>query len=220
VETGIVDSCLALSASGHPPLTVARDDAGPRRAVAVWRDTVEAIDEGAAAAGWLSSVLGRPVRLVRFAPEQRRLCNPLYAGASGAHTGFADGYPLLVIARASLEELNRRLAENGQAGLPMNRFRPNLVVDNAEPHDEDHWAELSAPGVALRLVKPCVRCRITTTDQSTAAVGTEPLLTLAGYRADAKLGGVTFGMNAIVASGAGATLHVGQVLESSWNFGD
>ena len=90
------------------------------------------------------SVLGADVRLVRFDPSHERLCNPVFAGDSGAHTAFADGYPLLVIGEASLAELNGRLAAGGSPALPMNRFRPNIVLSGLEPFDEDHIDTLDA----------------------------------------------------------------------------
>ena len=101
---------------------------GPTREVAVWNHVVPAHDAGDAAAVLLSAWLDRDVRLVRFDRAHRRWCNPDYAGDSGAHTAFADGYPILVIGRGSLDDLNARLAARGRPALPMNRFRPNLVV--------------------------------------------------------------------------------------------
>ena len=96
----------------------------------------------------------------------------------------------------------------------MNRFRPNLVLAGLEPYDEDHVDTLVAGGVTMKLVKPCTRCQITTTDQDSGEVGTEPLATLAGYRMNARLGGVTFGMNAIVVAGEGRDLTVGADVEA------
>ena len=218
VGTSLPAAGLTLSAPRMEPFTVGDRPDGARRQVAVWRDTVRAIDQGDDVADWLSAFLGVAVRLVRFDPEWRRACNPQYAGDSGAHTGFADGYPVLILGSASLADLNARLQTRGAAPLPINRFRPNLVVDGLESHDEDHLATLGCGEVNLRLVKPCVRCQITTTDQDTAQVGTEPLLTLGGYRNDPALGGVTFGMNAIVAAGAGSMLATGAVLDPGWNF--
>lgn len=193
---------LSIDPARTPPTT---------RGVAVWRDTVRAHDEGDAAARWITRELGRDARLVRFDPSLPRLCNPEYAGASGAHTLFADGYPLLVIGSASLAHLNERLARKGVAPLPMNRFRPNVVIDGLAPHEEDRLETIAAGAVTLAPVKPCARCRVTTTDQATAIVGREPLPTLAEYRYDARLSGVTFGMNAIVTTGG--TICVGRELD-------
>ena len=122
---------------------------------------------------------------------------------------FADGYPLLVIGRASLEHLNERLAAKGAAPVTMDRFRPNLVLDGLAPHDEDHLASIEIDGVVLTPVKPCTRCEVTTIDQASARKGAEPLVTLASYRRDDRLAGVTFGMNAIVTAGAGRSLALG-----------
>ncbi len=114
-----------------------------------------------------------------------------------------------MIGEASLADLNARLRTRGERALPMNRFRPNIVVAGLEPYDEDHVDTIEADGVTLKLVKPCVRCRVTTTDQDDASVGREPLATLASYRMDERHEGVTFGMNAIVVAGAGRTLAIG-----------
>lgn len=216
VETGLSAAALTLAAPGMEMLEVDYALGGAGRDVVVWRDTVRAFDQGTAAADWLSAFLGRSVRLARFDPDVRRLCNPQFAGDAGAHTGFADGYPLLVIGSASLVDLNERLAARGAGTLPMNRFRPNLVVDGLDAYDEDHLASLACSGAVLRMVKPCTRCQITATDQSTAQVGVEPLRTLAAYRNNPRLGGVTFGMNAIVDAGAGTTLTVGDEVGVDW----
>lgn len=218
VETGLCASALILSAPGMEMLSVDYDLEGAGRDVVIWRDTVRALDQGAAAADWLSAFLGKGVRLVRFDSDIRRMCNLQYAGDTGAHTGFADGYPLLVIGSASLDDLNGRLQARGVGALPMNRFRPNLVVDGLDAYDEDHLATLASSDAILQLVKPCVRCQITTTDQASAHVGSEPLRTLAGYRHNPRLGGVTFGMNAIVTAGAGSTLAVGSAAHVEWAF--
>jgi uncharacterized protein YcbX len=104
---------------------------------------------------------------------------------------FADGFPFLMISEESLADLNRRLADP----LPMNRFRPNLVVAGGEPYAEDGWERIEIGGVRLRVVKPCARCLVTTTDQATGERGSEPLRTLATYR---KVNGeVMFGQNVV-----------------------
>jgi hypothetical protein len=216
VRTGVRDGRLEIAVPGFAPLVP--DEVGAARDVVVWRSNVLGVDGGDACAHALSRHLGRAVRLVRFDDRLPRPCNPEYAGTSGATTLFADGYPVLVVGRASLDDLNARLAAKGFPALPMNRFRPNLVLDGLEPYDEDHLDTVAAGAVTLRLVKPCVRCEVTTTDQDTARRNLEPLRTLATYRRHDRLEGVTFGMNAIVAAGAGATLGIGDAVDVCHRF--
>ena len=222
IATRLTDDALELAAPGMPPLAVALDGdpARAQRPVTVWRDCVASIDEGEPAARWLSRFLGSPLSLVRFAPDAARLSNPAYTADHAAFAKFADAYALLVIAGASLADLNARLARKSLAPLPMNRFRPNLVLDGDDlgPYDEDRMTMLRAEGVALKPVKACVRCQITTTDQQTAEVRAEPLLTLASYRVNTDLGGPAFGQNAIVVEGNGRALRIGDHLDVEWNF--
>ena len=205
IKTALSGTTLQLDAPGRPALAIEFDRDGARRSVTVWRDTLPAIDQGDDAARWLSQWIGAPARMVRFDRDVKRMCNPDFAGPGGAHHAFADGYPVLVLSQASLDELNRRLA----VPLPVDRFRPNVLLAGIEAHDEDHLATIEIGSVKLKLVKPCTRCQITTTDQANAIVGIEPLPTLAHYRHNAALDGVTFGMNAIIESGAGTTIAVG-----------
>lgn len=201
---------LRVNAPDMPPLSVAGEARATRMTVTVWRDQVSAFDEGDAAAAWFSQFLGISVRLVRFDESQARLSNREFTGEALGHSQFADGFALLVIANASLDDLNTRLP----APLPMNRFRPNLVLDGLPAYGEDEVHELRSDALTLRLVKPCTRCKITTTDQATGVVqGTDPLSTLMKYRRNAALRGVTFGQNAIVVAGSGAQLAVGQHLQ-------
>lgn len=219
VAIGLSADALAFSAAGRPslrvPLTGPASDALD---VTVWRSEVRGLDAGDAAAAWFSAWLGTEVRLVRFDRSLPRPCNPEFAGDSGAHTFFADGYPLLVIGEGSLAELNERLVRGGASPLPMNRFRPNVVLAGLPPFAEDHLATVTVGAVVLQLVKPCVRCQVTTTDQATGAVGIEPLQTLGEFRMDERLGGVTFGMNAIVRRGAGSALAPGMPAEIAYRF--
>jgi hypothetical protein len=121
-----------------------------------------------------------------------RHSNPRHAGP-GRLVSFADGYAYLVVSEESLAALNARLAHL----VPMNRFRPNIVVRGALPFAEDGWGEFTAGAATLRMAKPCGRCQVTTTDQSTGEVtGPEPLATLAGWR-DSPEFGARFGMNAV-----------------------
>ncbi len=218
VGTEAADGVLTL-VDGASSLRLPPLDAPPSRDVQVWRSHVRGFDAGDVAAAWISDALGSDgLRLVRFDPGKPRMCNPDFAGDSGAHTRFADGYPVLVIGDASLADLNARLAARGHAPVPMNRFRPNVVVAGLEPFDEDHVDTLTLGDVVLRMVKPCTRCEVTTIDQATAVRGEEPLLTLGRYRHHAALRGITFGMNAIVVGGAGSTLAVGDDGEAAFAF--
>ena len=209
IEAQVDDTRLRLSCAGHGTVEVPLNLRGEPREVVVWRHQCTAHDQGDESACWLSELLGRPLRLVRFDPAHRRVSDPDFTGRTPGYSRFADAYALLVLSLASLVDLNTRLP----AALPMNRFRPNVVLDGLEPYGEDAIHELRAGALTLRLVKACTRCTIPTTDQSTAARDpAEPLRTLRSYRWDAALRGVTFGQNAIVVEGAGVPLQVGQKL--------
>ena len=170
--------------------------------VKVWSHETVALDAGDAASDWLNVKLRTArgqLRLVRFHPDMRRDCSRLYVGNSHAHTFFADGYPLLIASVESLADLNARMNRDASHAMPMNRFRPNVVIAGLPAWDEDHINTLAIGEVVLKLVKPCVRCQVTTTDQvSGARLSDEPLDTLARFRNNAELGGVTFGWNAVV----------------------
>jgi len=197
VGTALHDDHLELSASGLPTLAVPLARAGRAASVevTVWRDRVQAFDEGHAAASWLGEHLRRDVRLVRFDDARPRPTDAAWSQGLAGTSAFADGYPVLVLARASLDDLNSRLP----SPLPLDRFRPNVYLDGCAPYAEDAIRGLENEQMRLRIVKPCARCIITTTDQASGVVlGEEPLRTLKTYRWDDALRGVTFGQNAIV----------------------
>jgi len=194
IRPSVVGDLVTLGAPEMSPFSAQIVAEGPERDVVVWRDRCRAVDQGDAAAGWLSRFLGREVRLVRMAEDFSRSVNPDFAVDEGDEVGFQDGYPFLIISEESLADLNARLAEP----LPMNRFRPNIVVRGGGPFAEDGWRRLRIGAVEFHLVKACARCAITTTDQETAAVGREPLATLATFRRVER--GVLFGQNAIHAA--------------------
>jgi uncharacterized protein YcbX len=195
VWTDVQDGTLVLSAPDRPDCEVPLDPSGAAgESVQVWRSTVDAVPASAAADAWLADYLGAPCHLVYMPQASRRLSNPDYAGEDKL-VSFADGYAYLVIGEASLADLNARLAARGTATLPMNRFRPSIVVSGAPPYAEDGWRDVTIGGAVLRGVKPCGRCEVTTTDQSTGERrGPEPLATLATYRESPEFG-VMFGMN-------------------------
>jgi uncharacterized protein YcbX len=211
VWTDIDADALSLSAPDMSTVDVPLDPrpSAPMK-VRVWRSVCDAIPVSAYADGWLSDYLGIACRLVYMPEATRRLSNAEHGG-DGNLVGFADGYAYLVTTQASLAELNARLAARGQKAVPMNRFRPNLVVSGGEPFGEDAWKELRVGGAVLRAAKPCGRCQVTTTDQATGEVtGPEPLATLGTFRDSAQFGAM-FGMNMVTVS-PGA-LRVGDRVE-------
>ena len=215
IQPTLRSSDLVLRAPGMLALHLALDRVDSPLTVRVWDDTVPAWDMGALAAQWFSDFAGRPLRLVRFDPEHRRPSDARWTGAHPAQTAFADGFALLVTSTASLAELNRRLQLQGAAPVTMSRFRPNLVLDGIDAHDEDHvrQLEIDTPQgtVRLELVKPCARCSIPGVDPLTGIQGFEVVDALAAYRSDPRVdGAATFGMNAIVVGGVGHVLAVGQ----------
>lgn len=193
---------VRLTAPGAEPLEVAvpapADGPGGTVVAEIFRDKVEAVPAGGAAEVWLTAFLGTGARLLHMDdPARRRPVDPDYA-RPGETVSFADGYPLLVTTTASLRELNSLIARGDRAAegpLPMDRFRPNVVVDGTAPWAEDAWRRVRIGEVTFRAVKPCARCVVTTTDQRTAERGKEPLRTLARHhRIDGK---AVFGRNLI-----------------------
>ena len=191
VTPSIQGDRLRIEAPGMPPLeTPLHPTPVVATQVTVWDDTVSASWVGESAASWFTEFLGTPCSLVHMAEDVLRPADPAYA-PSGARVSFADGFPFLLISEESLADLNSRL---GQA-LPMNRFRPNLVVSGGQAFAEDGWDRIEIGGIRLRVVKPCGRCVVTTTDQATGERGQEPLRTLATYRRQG--GEVMFGQNVV-----------------------
>jgi MOSC domain-containing protein len=178
------DGGLTVTRAGLPPLTLPGLHAdGARLDVEVWRDRVAAVrhDDGSA---WFSRALGRPLQLVCMPDDTRRPVDAAFARA-GDVVSFADGFPLLVVNRASVEAL----------ATDVRRFRPNVVVDGATPWAEDEWRGLAVGALMLRTPKPCARCAIPGIDPDSAAITKEPLRTLAQLRTRDHQ--VWFGINAI-----------------------
>jgi uncharacterized protein YcbX len=208
---------LELSAPGLGPHAIAipADASEAARPVRIWDDSVQAQDCGDASAAWFSQAIGAPCRLVRFPANARRLTSTRWTGGVAAPTRFADGYPVLVIGAASLADLNARLAATGRPALPMNRFRPNLVIDGIDAFEEDYVERFDIGAVQLKSVKPCPRCPIPSVDQATGVPGPDPLDILQAYRRKPQLDdAVCFGMNCIVTAGAGERVFVGQQLDA------
>ncbi|GLY90095.1 MOSC domain-containing protein [Actinoallomurus iriomotensis] len=187
IRPGVDGERLTLRAPGARDLDIAVDRDSPRRQVELFGTAYEGIDQGEAAAAWLSSVLGAASRLVRVPPEHDRITGGRTPGTSG----YADSSAVHAISRATLDELNRRLPGRP---VPMSRFRPNIVIDGwDEPHLEDRAHRVVAGDAELGYAKLAIRCAVTLVDQRRGVrSGPEPLRTLATYRR-AAAGGVAFG---------------------------
>jgi uncharacterized protein YcbX len=214
IGTALDASTLTLSRTGAEPLVVTRasDPAAPLRTVEVWSNAgLQAEDCGDRAAAWVSEAIGASARLVRAGAAFHRPLKPSKA-RPGDVVSFADGYPFLVISEASLSDLNDRLVTRGEEALPMNRFRPNLVVSGCTAFAEDTWPRLRIGEALFRAGGTCGRCIVTTTDQETAERGKEPLRTLASYRRDpSDPTEVIFGQNLIHETKTGC-LRVGDAV--------
>jgi uncharacterized protein YcbX len=192
VTPTLAGETLSLSAPGADGVTLPILKSGLTVPVDIWRSKgVQAVDQGETAAEWLSDWLGTPARLVRIAEGYLRRLDEKYAVNVDDHTGFADGFPILIASEGSLADLNSRL----ETPLPMDRFRPNLVVRGCEPFAEDTWSRVRIGDVEMAVVKPCARCVVTTIDKGTLERSKEPLKTLASYRRQGS--GVMFGQNVI-----------------------
>lgn len=177
-------TAMTVTAPGMPPLTLSRPQPPAARAtVQIWNDAVAALPAAAEAHAWFSRFLEQPCRLVFMDNEARRP-----GDTPEAEVSFADTSAVLLTTQASLDALNARL----DTPVPMNRFRPNLVVAGTQAFEEDHWQRVQVGDVAFRVVKSAGRCVVTTTDQDTGEVGLEPLRTLATFRKRGSL--VYFGL--------------------------
>jgi len=205
ISTQLGSDSLHVNAPGMNSLTLSLQpsDADPI-SVHVWDDAVDSISAGHEAQKWFSTYLDMPSRLV-FMPEN---CIRHVEPESAIHNdivSFADGFPLLLISQHSLDDLNNRLV----TPVPMNRFRPNVVVNDSSAFAEDRWKKIRIGTMLFYVVKPCSRCITTTVDQETGIQGKEPLATLSRYR---KVdGNVFFGQNLIPESVG--TINVGDRVE-------
>lgn len=219
IETRLTADSLRLKAPGMLQLDVPFETEGEVVSARVWNDAVAAVTQGTLVDAWFSQFLGMRCRLLRFDPEGERLSNRKYTGASAAPYKFADAFSLLICSNASLADLNARLGAQGHASITIERFRPNIVLDGIEAFDEDYIDQLTmGPDARLQVVKPCVRCTVPNVDPKSGEVGLEPGATLAAYRTRVEAGGTTFGVNAIVAEGAGSQLSVRDPVEVKLTF--
>ena len=215
VSALIEDDTLSLGCEGFGEVRVRRspDPAAALVPVSVWKSQgLRAEDCGTEASEWLSRVIGSFCRLVRIGPAFSR---PVLKSAArtGDIVSFADSVPFLLTTKASLDRLNDRIVEAGGDPVPMDRFRPNVVLQGCEPFAEDSWRRIRIGGVIFMSAGPCARCVVTTTDQLTGSRGTEPLRTLATFRRDSQdPTHVNFGQNLVNETKQGY-LRVGDPVE-------
>jgi uncharacterized protein YcbX len=206
-------------------------DRGERQTVTVWQSSVAGVVYTGEVSEWFSDVLERSCQLVLMPDTSERHVSPQFDTGDDI-VSFADGYPLLVIGEGSLAEVNERLHDRykddeygERLPLPMNRFRPNLVVQGSDPFEEDRWAKIRVGEAIFRVAKPCARCVMTTVDQARGEFdGKEPLKMIASFRqakdvfpdSYEKLGqtanAVLFGEN-LIPENPGSNINVGDELE-------
>ncbi len=221
IAIDLTEKGLSVSAEQVEKLLIPFKPASDKKSeVCVWQSVCEAIISEKPVNEWFSTVLQTNCRLVYMPDESERAVNPLFNNDNDI-VSFADGYPFLVTGKNSLNDLNEKL-ENP---IPMNRFRPNLVIENSAPFAEDNWKKLQIGDTIFRATKPCERCSITTVDQTKGIfTGKEPLKTLAAYRLakdvfpqnSSDLGldkmGVLFGRN-LIAENFGEPLKIGDEIK-------
>lgn len=195
IETAIAGDMLALGLNGSAIGIDFPSNHAPKHTVTIWKQQVEAYTAGAAADKWVSAALGIRAHLVWQGGLPRSIGSA--QAARDTPTSFADDFPVLVTLAESLADLNTKMPYP----LPMNRFRPNIVISGAPAWAEDAWRKISIRGIVIDLPKPCLRCVVTTTDQQhgTRADDNEPLKTLKTFRLMREPGmiGVVFGQNGI-----------------------
>ncbi len=215
IRTALASGSLHLTQAGvrsGVSVPIASDPQAPLRTVSVWKsEGLLAEDTGDEAAAWLEDRLETRCRLVRIGGQFHRPVRKS-AAVAGDLVTFADACPFLLLSAASLAGLNDRLAARGEDPLGMDRFRPNLVVGDCAPHEEDTWTQFQIGNIRFRAAGPCIRCNVPTIDQVTAQRSTEPLRTLATYRRDPRnRSELIFGQNLIHETKSG-TLRVGEVV--------
>ncbi len=221
ISTEVKENGLQVSAENFDELIIPFESKENETAkVRVWKSVCDALVAENFVNEWFSEVLQTTCKLVYMPENSERSVNKLF-DKNNDIVSFADGYPLLVIGENSLNDLNERLEEK----LPMNRFRPNLVVSGSAPFAEDFWEKIKIGDTVFRSSKPCARCVLTTVDQKRGVfTGKEPLKTLATFRMakdvfpenyaelDLEKTAVLFGQN-LIAENFGKELKIGDSLE-------
>jgi uncharacterized protein len=215
IETKLTGSHLRLKAPGMLLLEVPLASEGDVQEVQVWNDRVNAVTQGDVADAWVSRYLDMPARLMRFDPEGQRLSNVRYMSPDVAPYKFADAFAVLVTNQASLDDLNQRLAAQGQDPVTLERFRANVVLEGLDAYEEDYLKTLRIGDITLRVVKRCARCTVPGVDPATGVASSIVPDLLATYRRTED--GVMFGVNAIVVAGTGSEIRAGADVEVELN---
>ena len=207
IRVSVVGSSVTLDLADNsfPSIAFEMATSGRLLEVEIWGERLMAVDQGDEIATWFEQFLALPrdktCRVVKQSETQERLLTKKYANDEDVPLSFVDNSPVMLTATASLSELNERIMEihqqQGQA-IPMNRFRPNLVIDTIEPFIEDSWRAIQIGEVRFQVTKPCSRCIITTIDRDLGVKNSskEPLNTLGTFRQLSETG-VVFGVNTI-----------------------
>jgi len=214
VKPEFANGGLVLNAPGMEPLHVSANGTGAPVSISLFGETLPALGTTPDADAWFSKYLGGSFRLAKTDPATLRKGGVQYPERDAAPTSFVDNYGVLVISEASLAALNKKLSES----VPINRFRPNIVVSDVDEHDEDYFTNARCGEIALRFINPCYRCSMTSIDQKIGAPGLEVLPVLSTYRYDDAVKGVKFGNYAAVSGGVGSYLRAGSDLDVEWNF--
>lgn len=221
ISVGFDKNNFEAAAKGFENLTFPQKISGGEKTnVRVWRSVCSAIVADEKINEWFGEVLKLKCKLVFMPDETEREINKMFSRNNDV-VSFADGYPVLLIGENSLRNLNKRLSDK----VPMNRFRPNIVVENSEAFAEDIWKKIKIGETVFRITKPCARCVVTTIDQEKGEIiGKEPLKTLAKFRSAKDVfpetyesfgldkNAVLFGQN-LVAENYGETIRIGDKLE-------
>lgn len=205
---------ITLTAPDMEPLRVSANGGGEPVAITLFGEAHGAMSTTAEADAWFSRFLGGRFRLVKCDPAKLRKGGVQYPERDDAPTSFVDNYGVLVISQASHVALNQKLPQ----AVPMNRFRPNIVVAGVDEHEEDYFTNARCGDVGLRFINPCYRCSLTSIDQQSATPGLDVLPTLSTYRYDEAVKGVKFGAYAAISSGVGSALRVDSDLDVDWSF--
>ena len=223
ITVNLNESDLILSHPSQQALKVSlkRDASAQACEVTVWRDLCSATDEGDEAAEWLTTVLGRyhgePLRLKRIANDAWRAVRDETTQEQIGKTAFSDQYPYLVANQASLSVLNQQLVQQNCSVVPMNRFRPNIVLQGLAAFGENDIESVCCveQDYSLIMSKYCERCSVITVDQASGTRGQsrgEPLRTLANMQVHPNKRGAFFGQNAVLGKGDGNWITVGDIV--------